>query len=141
MASADLANAQHLRVELNPSMLTNEAGVGDPRGLVDEQREIVGPPAGKPNSTWQLNSKLWKQFPISAYLDLGTPKNLSSLWIYDTNGKGEVEIRAGEPGKWTKVATYDCAAYLSWAEVPLDVTTRYLRITRMSPVTVGQSCR
>ena len=77
--------AQQLRVELKPTMLTNEAEVGDPSGLIDEQREIIGPPAGKPSSTWELNSKYWKQFPFSAYLDLGEKKNLSSLWIYDTN--------------------------------------------------------
>ena len=29
---------QQLRVELKPAMLTNEAEVGDPSGLVDEQR-------------------------------------------------------------------------------------------------------
>ncbi len=42
-------------------------------------------------------------------------------------------ISAGEPGKWKEVATYDCGAYLAWAEVKLDVTTRYLRITRKTP--------
>ena len=127
------ASAQELRVELKPAMLVNEAEVGDPSGLVDEQRQIIGPPAGKPATTWELNSKYWKQFPFSAYLDLGAPKNLSSLWIYDTNDKGDVVISAGEPGKWQEVATYDCAAYLAWAEIKLDVTTRYLRITRKTP--------
>ncbi len=125
--------AQQVRVELSPKMLTNEADVGDPSGLVDEQREIIGPPAGKPATTWQLNSKYWKQFPFSAYLDLGKPKHLSSIWIYDTNGKGDVVISAGSPDQWQEVATYDCAAYLKWAEVKLEVTTRYLRITRQTP--------
>jgi hypothetical protein len=127
------ASAQELRVELQPAMLVNEAEVGDPSGLVDEQRQIIGPPAGKPTTTWELNSKYWKQFPFSAYLDLGAPKNLSSLWLYDTNDKGDVVVSAGEPGKWQEVATYDCAAYLAWAEIKLDVTTRYLRITRKTP--------
>lgn len=130
---ASVASAQQLRVELKPTMVTNEAEVGDPSGLVDEQREIIGPPAGKPQSSWRLNSKYWKQFPFSAHLDLGRKRNLSSLWLYDTNGKGDVVISAGEPGKWTEVATYDCGAYLAWAEVKLDVSTRYLRITRKSP--------
>jgi len=125
--------AQQLRVELKPSMLTNEAEVGDPSGLVDEQREIIGPPAGKPKTTWELNSKYWKQFPFSAHLDLGEEKNLSALWIYDTNGKGDVLISTGKPGQWKEVATYDCGSYLAWAEVKLDVTTRYLRITRKTP--------
>lgn len=126
-------NAQEVRVELEPTMLTNEADIGDPSGLVDEQRQIIGPPAGKPKTTWELNSKYWKQFPFSAHLDLGEEKNLSSIWIYDTNGKGDVVISAGRPGQWREVATYDCATYLAWAEVKLDVTTRYLRITRKTP--------
>jgi hypothetical protein len=125
--------AQEIRVELKAEMLTNEADVGDPSGLIDEQREIIGPPAGKPKTTWELNSKYWRRFPFSAHLDLGEEKNLSSIWIYDTNGKGDVVISAGRPGQWAEVATYDCAAYLTWAEIKLDVTTRYLRITRKTP--------
>jgi hypothetical protein len=125
--------AQELRVELKPTMLVNEADVGDPSGIIDEQREIIGPPAGKPSTAWELNPKYWKQFPFSAYLDLGEAKNLSSLWLFDTNDKGDVAISVGEPGKWREVASYDCAAYLAWAEIKLDVTTRYLRITRKTP--------
>lgn len=127
------AYTQQLRVELKPKMLVNEAEVGDPSGLVDEQREIIGPPAGKPSTTWKLNVKYWKQFPFSVYLDLGKEKNLSAIWLYDTNGKGDVVISWGRPGKWNEVASYDCAAYLKWAEIKLDVSTRYLRITRKTP--------
>ncbi len=58
---------------------------------------------------------------------------MSSIWLYDTNGQGEVVVSAGKPGAWQEVATYDCGAYLAWAEVKLDVTTRYLRITRKAP--------
>jgi hypothetical protein len=106
---------------------------GDPAGVIDEQREIIGPPAGAPKTPWEVNSRHWNQFPVSASLDLGEEKNLSSLWIFDTNGKGDVVISTGRPGQWEEVATYDCAAYLKWAEVPLDVTTRHLRLTRMTP--------
>ena len=66
LATAQPLTAQQVRVELQSNMLINEADVGDPSGLVDEQREIIGPPAGKPNTTWELNSKYWKQFPFSA---------------------------------------------------------------------------
>ncbi|MBM4092394.1 MAG: hypothetical protein FJ276_23665, partial [Planctomycetes bacterium] len=133
VVGATVAKAQEVRIELQPSMLANEAAVGDPSGLVDEQREIIGPPAGAPKTGWALNAQYWKQFPFSAYLDLGAEKNLSSIWFYDTNDKGEVVVSAGEPGSWREVATYDCAAYLAWAEVKLGVTTRYLRITRKTP--------
>jgi len=128
-----VGRAQQLRVELKPEMLTNEATVGDPSGIVDEQREIIGPPHGQPATTWKINSQYWKQAPFSAYLDLGTEKHLASLWIYDTNGQGDVVISAGKPGAWEAVATYDCGSYLKWAEVKLDVTTRFLRITRVAP--------
>jgi hypothetical protein len=131
--TAATAMAQQYRIELKPTMLTNEAQVGDPAGIIDEQREIIGPPAGAPNTSWEVNSRHWNQFPVSVSLDLGEEKNLSSLWIFDTDGKGDVVISAGRPGQWEEVATYDCAAYLKWAEVHLDVTTRYLRLTRMTP--------
>lgn len=127
------APSQETRVGLDPTMLTNEAEVGDPSGLVDEQRQIIGPPVGKPSKSWEVNSKYWKDFPYSAYLDLGERKNLASLWLFDTNGSGDVVISHGEPGKWQEAATYDCGSYLKWAEVRLDVSTRYLRITRITP--------
>jgi hypothetical protein len=128
-----VTQAQHHRVELKPTMLTNEQDVGDPSGMIDEQREIIGPPVGRPKTTWEVNSRHSKDFPFHAYLDLGKTKNLSSLWLFDTNGKGDVIISAGEPGKWRQVATYDCGSYLQWSEVRLDVTTRCLRITRTTP--------
>ncbi len=50
LVSTETSNvqAQQLRVELKPGMLTNEGAVGDPSGIIDEQREIIGPPQGKP---------------------------------------------------------------------------------------------
>jgi hypothetical protein len=127
------SRAQQLRIELTPKMLTNETPVGDPTGIIDEQREIIGPPAGAPTTVWEVDSRHWDQFPVSAYLDLGDEKRLASLWLFDTHGKGDVVISSGRPGHWEHVATYDCAAYMKWVEISLDVTTRYLRLTRMTP--------
>ncbi len=127
------AVAQKLRIDLTKQMIVNEADVGDPAGIVDEQREIIGNPAGEPASPWTLNSRHWKKFPFSAHLDLGEEKHLASLWLFDTNGKGDVVISVGEPGKWREQAVYDCAAYKKWVEITLDATTRYLRLTRKSP--------
>jgi len=126
-------NAQETRLELRPSMVVNEADVGDPGALVDEQRQIIGPPAGKPSSIWRINSQHNKTYPYSAHIDLGSEKNLSTIWLFDTHNKGDVVISAGKPGAWNKVATYDCGTYMRWISVPLDVTTRYLRLTRMTP--------
>jgi len=113
-------------------MVRNLSEVGDPAGLVDEQKLIIGPPVGKPSSIWRIESRHNKTYPHSAYVDLGAEKHLSTLWLFDTHNKGDVVISAGKPGAWREVATYDCGRYMHWAKVPLDLTSRYLRLTRMS---------
>jgi len=123
---------QETRVELAPKMIVNETDIGDPSGLVDEQKLIIGPPVGKPTNSWKINSRHTREYPFSVHLDLGREKPLSKLWLFDTHGKGDVEIAVGSPGRWQKVATYDCASYMKWVAIPLDVSTRYLRLTRKS---------
>ena len=121
---------QESRVALDPKMVTNESTVGDPAGLVDEQRLIIGPPVGEPTTGWNINSKHNKTYPYSSYLDLGTEKPLSKLWLFDTHNHGDVIISVGQPGEWRKIATYDCRKYMAWVSIPLDVRTRYVRLTR-----------
>ncbi len=119
------------RVRLDPSMVVNEAPHGEPQNMVDEQGDPNRPHSGEPQTAWRIPSQYWKTiFPASAYIDLGQERYLSSLWIYDTNGKGNLDISAGSPGNWTKITTYDCGAYKAWVEIPLNVHTRYLRFTR-----------
>ena len=131
--AAASATGQQVRVELTPAMVTNEAAFGDPSGMVDEQREIIGPPAGAPTMIWKVESQHNSGFPVSAHLDLGAEKKLASLWLFDTHNSGGVVISAGSPGNWTPVANYDCGSYMKWAEIKLDVINRYLRITRQTP--------
>ena len=127
------AHAQEIRLNLKPSMVVNEADVGEPAGLVDEQDKIVGPPSGKPDSIWKINSRNNKQYPFSAHLDLGQEKNLSKLWLFDTHDQGDVAISCGKPGEWKKLTTYNCGKYMEWVSIPLDVRSRYIQLTRMSP--------
>ena len=53
--------------------------------------------------------------------------------MFDTNGEGEFDIATGEPGNWHRVTNYDCRQYLRWARVPLEVTSRYLKLELKSP--------
>ncbi len=133
VCAAQEQQEQQQRVELSAKMLTNEAQQGDAAALVDEQREIIGAPVGKPTTNWEIPPQHAKDFPYSVTLDLGEAKTLASLWLFDTNGQGEVVISVGSPERWREVAKYDCGAYLKWAEVRLDAETRYLRLTRMTP--------
>jgi hypothetical protein len=127
-ASAAAAEPPEVRVPLNPKMVASSAEVADFSGLVDEQDAIGDPPKEAAKRGWVIPSQHWKKFPYAATIDLGKPRNLSAIWFYDTNGKGDIVVSAGEPGKWQQVATYDCDKYLAWSRVPLDATTRYLHI-------------
>ncbi|MBM4156623.1 MAG: hypothetical protein FJ221_16595 [Lentisphaerae bacterium] len=125
------AGAEELRVPLGPAQVS--AGAGDAAGLVDEQDRIIGPPVGAPAHGWTIPSTQWKQFPFSADLDLGGVRPVSKLWLFDTEGTGGVVIAQGGPDAWTPVATNACTQYRRWVAVPLDVETRHLRLTRLSP--------
>ncbi len=125
--------AQEARIDLSAPMLVNESGFGSAEKLIDEQRLIVGPPVGKPTSTYVLGHQFKDHYPSSVHLDFGTARHLSSLWLFDTNDKGDVVISIGEPENWQEVASYDCGSYQKWAQIPINGTTRYLRLTKMSP--------
>jgi hypothetical protein len=126
-------HGEDLRLDLSPEMIDSEGRKGDPTGLIDEQRAIIGPPVGTPSKGWEIPSQFWKEFPHSVTLDLKETKKISRLWLFDTNGEGEVLVSSGSPENWEQVGRYDCKKYLAWAEIPIDTETRYLRITRMTP--------
>jgi hypothetical protein len=121
------------RVVLKPDMVTSSFPAMDFSTLVDEQLELGDPPTGSPETPWPAEWKYAKEFPISATVDLGKKLPLATLWIYDTNGSGDVKIEAGEPDAWEDVTTYDCAAYKQWKAISLDREARYLRLTIMTP--------
>ncbi|MEI7729395.1 MAG: hypothetical protein WCO56_07470 [Verrucomicrobiota bacterium] len=113
-------------------MVVNEATHGNPEALVDEQEIANDPPTGAPQTIWQVGAQFKNEYPVSAYLDLGHARHLSTLWLYDLFNVGFIDISIGEPGKWQKVATYETVAFKKWAQVPLEVTTRYVRFTRQT---------
>lgn len=121
------------RLLLNPEMLTAPADYTDFSGLVDEQLDLGDPPSGEPRRGWEMNAKHFREFPFSVILDLGAPTPLATLWIYDTNNHGPLRIAAGEPDAWRDIASYDCARYLRWHRMALDLETRYLRLTLETP--------
>lgn len=121
------------RLRLEPSMVTASAPQADFAGLVDEQHDLGDPPAGKPETGWTIGTQHNGAFPFSATVDLGRAVPLATLWIYDTNSKGDVKIEVGEPDAWREVATYDCAKYQAWAGIPVEAESRYLRLTLLAP--------
>lgn len=126
-------HAQQRRINLKPSMLQNESGIGDASKLIDEQDQIIGPPVGKPDQSWKIGGQHYKNFPLHITLDLKTQRNISDLWLFDTNGKGDVVISSKVHEKWVEMQTYNCGLYQKWVRISLDTQTRYLRLTRQSP--------
>lgn len=125
--------AQEFRVELKPPMVVNEVSWGNPAAMVDEQEGIGNPPKSQPKTLWETDWTHAKDFPASAYLDLGQERPLSALWVFDTHNIDTLDIAIGEPGKWRKLTSYKTEAYMQWVRIPLDATTRYLRLTRATP--------
>ncbi len=128
---ADEPNPQ-VRIDLDASNLIAEQDTGDPSGLVDEQHRIIGPPAGEPQTTWSIPSQEMKNLPFSVQLDFKQVRNVATLWLYDTNGRGELEIAVGQPGQWRTITTYGCDAYRKWVPIQIDASTRFIRLTKLS---------
>ncbi len=112
-------------------------GGGDPGDLVNEQDAIDDPasgPGGNPLSFWFPG---WKSrfYPAEGYLDLGSTKTLTRIFLRDINGTGNFKIYAGVPGNWESSPIVDdnLQAYLSWTEHTTPVTTRYLKVVMDDP--------
>ncbi len=112
-------------------------GAGDPGNLIDEQDVIDDPangPGGNPLSFWFPG---WKSrfYPAEGYLDLGSTKTLTRIFLRDINGVGNFRIYAGAPGDWESAPIVDdnLQAYLSWTEHTTPVTTRYLKVVMEDP--------
>jgi len=112
-------------------------GEGDPGKLVDEQNLIDNPangPGGNPLSFWFPG---WKSrfYPAEGYLDLGSVKTLTRIFLRDISGTGNFKIYAGSLNEWesTPIVDDNLQAYLSWTEHTTPVTTRYLRVVMEDP--------
>lgn len=130
-ASSQTGHGQEVRLALTPEMVINESNSGNPQALVDVQELIGDPPAGEPKNTGKINSKYWRTFPYSAHIDLGMRRNPSTLRIFDTFNLGKLAISAGEPGNWREVSIHRTGPFKKWVTLPLNVTTRCLRLTRV----------
>lgn len=125
--------AQEARIALNPLMIRSSSEHADFSGLGGNQDFTPGTTNAAPKRGWDVSAQYWKEFPYSASLDLGQPRNLSSLWFYDTQGTGQWTVAVGEPGNWKTILTNDCGLYQQWVHCPLEATSRYLRIELESP--------
>ncbi len=123
-------DTEERRVPVFPTNVVTESSVGNAEGLVDEQDLIIGPPVGKPSSNWTIPSQNWKDHKsFSAHIDLGSPRKLSRMYLFDTNGEGAITIETGSPDQWELLTEARTDKYMQWREIPIDRETQFVRIT------------
>ncbi|MFD0671977.1 discoidin domain-containing protein, partial [Cohnella sp. GCM10027633] len=116
------------KIGLNISMVT---GATDAYKLVDDQA-AVGDPLHSPVSVnWgQLHG--WNDWNGNAYIDLGQPFDVASIWLGDYLGSGGVKVYAGSgsPIAWTQLFTSGLNGYESWSKYNTSVTTQHIRVEK-----------
>jgi hypothetical protein len=127
------------RIVLRPDMVLNETAIGDASKLVDEQNAIGDPATGKgvrPTRPFFPGWTAW-QYPVHVLLDLGVSRHLTHLFLYNESGNNSLTLSTGRPFAW-KPQPIGLNGYQVWAEVPLNVTTRYLRFTLDRPTSLPE---
>lgn len=125
-----------IRLPLKADMVKSESDLADFSALVDEQDAIGDPPKVAAKTAWNINSQHNKKFPFSAVIDLGAEKHLAALWFFDINNIGGLAFYGGQPNNWKLVAEASTDRYMSWQKVPLQATTRYLRLELKTPAAI-----
>lgn len=118
------------KIALTPAMVLNESVVGNAGSLVDEQT-LAGDPkggtGGAPTTAWQIGTNSI-YYPASAVIDLGTNYALTDIYLYDSNGSGNLTVSTGTPFAWTQQFVDPMTGYNVWKAHPVSTTTRYVQV-------------
>jgi len=116
---------------LEPTMVVNESGDGDATLMVDEQA-LAGDPLGGdetiPETKWSTSYS--GEYPMGAYIDLGSELELRHVFIFDYNAVGDLIVEYGTPGNWQYLFTEPLDKYKRWKQHDVNITTRYLRFAK-----------
>jgi len=129
LASGGIAHADP-KIPIDPSMVINEVAQGNASALVDEQTAAGDPAAGTggaPANPWFPGWNSW-YYPAGAVIDLGATYHVSSIYLYDTSGSGNVIVEGGTPFAWTSLFTDPQTGYNQWNAHPVSINTRYIHV-------------
>ena len=124
-------NEEEVKLEVDPSMITNESGMGDASLMFDEQElagDLLTGNGGAPTTQW-YPSNSYGDYPQSAFIDLGQEKFITKIFIRDINSVGDLIFEKGVPGNWEYLFTEPCTSYMRWKEHEVNTFSRYVRIT------------
>ncbi|MBO1255746.1 DUF5011 domain-containing protein [Alteromonas sp. 5E99-2] len=123
------------QIILTPEMVTLIEGNGDATALVDEQLSVGSPREGNANDA----DTFWKtedggsSLPHTMRIDLGEEYRISEIYLFDTNGKGDLQVSGFSEGdnattNWS--ITDPGSRYNVWVSHELEGSARYIEITR-----------
>lgn len=85
-------------------------------------------------------SQSWKPFwnmdkgPYHIYIDLKTMHHITNISLHDMHNTQNLVVSIGEPGNWQPLFTDPCEKYKIWKQHPVNVETRYIRISMLESV-------
>lgn len=121
------------KIIINPAMMMNESGWGNPEALVDEQSIANNPNGGNAGSPSTYLFPGWSpgSYPVYGYIDLGEAHDINKIFLHDIKDKGKFQVWYGTPGNWTPLLDYTTDLYNEWSQHSVDVRTRYVRFGMM----------
>ncbi len=129
-----LAQPCTTKIDVSKAIITYYGKGGNASMLFDEQ-ELAGDPLNKKGgNTKTVWFPGWAKtdHPSTMYINLRNPARLSALYLRDVQNVGLFKIEAGWPGNWNVIAIDSLKHYQVWKAHPVDVTTQYLRFTRVT---------
>jgi hypothetical protein len=123
-----------IKLDLSQTIITNENRIGNPEALIDEQ-VLAGDPAntknGNPKTRWFPG---WgaSDHPATVFINLRNPAKLASVYLRDTNDAGLFKVETGTPDHWSTLFIDSLKNYETWNAHAVDITTQYLRFTRLT---------
>jgi hypothetical protein len=117
---------------LDTSMLVNQSAYPGAEAYIDEQASLGDPYMGEglvPQTSWSTPTGT-SGYPYECYIDLGQEYDIAYIYLYDENNQGNLQILSGEPGNWNSLFTESCKGYTVWNGYAVNVTTRYIQISK-----------
>ena len=125
------------KIILSPAMVINDSGLGDAGLLVNEQDSYPGDASVADGDGW-IPSWNPDDYPASAIIDLGKAYTLTQIALWDTGGEGVIIISAKFGSDWTALFSDGLSNYGHWNERGVNVTTRYIRVTKIDSAKMGE---
>ncbi len=125
------------KIPVTAGSITNESGRGNAALLVNEQGTYPAAASTVDANVW-IPSWNPADYPASAVIDLGQSYVLTKICLWDLGDSGSFTVSSGSAGSWTVLFTDGLSNYAKWNEHSVNVTTRYIRVTKANAAKMGE---